>query len=1074
MSLAELKTSAVSPESPWLGLRPFTEDVCQYFFGRDAEVRDLFQRVVNKPLTVLFGRSGLGKTSLLQAALVPRLRDAGFLPIVLGLDYADGTPPLLRQFVDALIAALIPALPGLDVSLTRLPLDARLPWLLFHDPVLSLTSPEAPRPVVLLDQFEEIFTMGQATSERQAATAEFLEMLADLVENRLPESLRSRLETDDALADRLDYAARPAKILLSLRADFLHLLERHRGRMPALMDNRFELRPLSGPKALEAVIEPGRLRCRPGTDLAPLVTEATGGAIVRFVVGVAPDIPLEEIDAVPPLLSLLCAELNEQRLAAGENVIRPEQLEGRAEDILGQFYERCFSSQPTAVRRFVEDRLLSADGFRESTTLDTATHELVRAGLTRAAAVEAIARLVDARLLTSEERGGVQRIELTHDILTSVARPSRDARVEQEAAARRRRQRTRFIAIIFGLALLVAGVSVPLAVWALRERVHAVNLLKEAQKSNAVAEAAARRAIQARDEAEKLIAFMQSDLHNKLEQVGRLSLLEDVNKQVQAYLDSFAGEEESPDILRRRRVLFNNQGDVLRAGGNLGAALTSYYNGLAIAQKLAGQDPTNTLLQGDIAVSYKAIGDVLRSQGNLPWALKSYQDSFAIVQKLSSQVPGNAAWQHDLAMSYEKIGDVLRDQGNLPGVLESVRNSLVIRQKLANQEPGNAAWQLNLVFSCERLGDVLRVQGDLNGALESYRDCLAIRKKLANQDPGNAGWQLAPAFSYERIGDVLRDQGDLKGAIESYSDSLATRKKLANQDPGNAGWQSDLAASYERIGDVLRDQDDLKGALESHRDSFDIRQTLANQDPGNASWQRDLAASYERIGDVLRVQGELGNALKNYRGTAIRVYVWFPFFGDLANALKNYGDSFKIRQTLANQDPGNTEWWRDLAFSYERIGDVLCDQGDLANALKNYRDSFKIRQTLANQDPGNADWQHNLAASYERIGDVLHDQGDLKGALESHRADLAIAEKLASQNPNNAIWQCDLAIAYLCVGEVWSRVEADSKLKAGGMIEKGGDILRGLRERVVLTALQQSRLDAIEERLSPKPNTKNL
>ena len=83
MSLAEPKTSAVSPESPWLGLRQFSEDVREYFFGRDAEVRDLFQRVVHKPLTVLFGRSGLGKTSLLQAALVPRLRDAGFLPMVL-------------------------------------------------------------------------------------------------------------------------------------------------------------------------------------------------------------------------------------------------------------------------------------------------------------------------------------------------------------------------------------------------------------------------------------------------------------------------------------------------------------------------------------------------------------------------------------------------------------------------------------------------------------------------------------------------------------------------------------------------------------------------------------------------------------------------------------------------------------------------------------------------------------------------------------------------------------------------------------------------------------------------------
>jgi hypothetical protein len=320
----------------------------------------------------------------------------------------------ISALANALTAALTPALPGLDSSLKRLPVDARLLWLLFHDPVFGLTSPEARHPVVLLDQFEEIFIRGQATPERQAAAEEFLEVLAGLVENRFPDSLRSRLETDDALADRLDYAARPVKILLSLREDFLHLLERYRGLMPTLMDNRFELRLLTGPQALKAVVEPGCLRCRPGNYLAPLVSEATGGAIVRFVANVVPDIPLAEIEAVPALLSLLCARLNEQRLAAGEAIIRPEQLNGRAEDILEQFYERSFSSQPTAVRTFIEQRLLSAEGFRESTPVDTATDELVRAGLTRAAAAEAIVQLVDARLLTREERAGVHWIELTH------------------------------------------------------------------------------------------------------------------------------------------------------------------------------------------------------------------------------------------------------------------------------------------------------------------------------------------------------------------------------------------------------------------------------------------------------------------------------------------------------------------------------------------------------------------------------------------------------------------------------------------------------------------------------------
>ena len=67
-----------------LGLRPFTEDVHKCFFGRSAEVNEHFQPVAQKPLTLLVGRSDLGKSSLL-----PRLLDAGFLPVFLRLNYAD-------------------------------------------------------------------------------------------------------------------------------------------------------------------------------------------------------------------------------------------------------------------------------------------------------------------------------------------------------------------------------------------------------------------------------------------------------------------------------------------------------------------------------------------------------------------------------------------------------------------------------------------------------------------------------------------------------------------------------------------------------------------------------------------------------------------------------------------------------------------------------------------------------------------------------------------------------------------------------------------------------------------------
>ena len=57
----------VNADAPWLGLLPFTEETQRFFFGRDAEIREIFLRVRDQPLTVLHGQSGLGKSSLLGA-----------------------------------------------------------------------------------------------------------------------------------------------------------------------------------------------------------------------------------------------------------------------------------------------------------------------------------------------------------------------------------------------------------------------------------------------------------------------------------------------------------------------------------------------------------------------------------------------------------------------------------------------------------------------------------------------------------------------------------------------------------------------------------------------------------------------------------------------------------------------------------------------------------------------------------------------------------------------------------------------------------------------------------------------
>lgn len=94
--------AAVDERNPWLGLASFTEETRAFFYGRDDEVAELARRVQRKLLTVLFGQSGLGKTSILRAGLVPRLRSQGYCPIYVRIDYAPDTPEPVEQIKQAI------------------------------------------------------------------------------------------------------------------------------------------------------------------------------------------------------------------------------------------------------------------------------------------------------------------------------------------------------------------------------------------------------------------------------------------------------------------------------------------------------------------------------------------------------------------------------------------------------------------------------------------------------------------------------------------------------------------------------------------------------------------------------------------------------------------------------------------------------------------------------------------------------------------------------------------------------------------------------------------------------------
>ena len=79
---------AESYRSPFSGLRPFTEDDTRYFFGRARETRLIASNVLSASHLVVFGPSGVGKSSALWAGVMPRLRESYDATVVMLRDWS--------------------------------------------------------------------------------------------------------------------------------------------------------------------------------------------------------------------------------------------------------------------------------------------------------------------------------------------------------------------------------------------------------------------------------------------------------------------------------------------------------------------------------------------------------------------------------------------------------------------------------------------------------------------------------------------------------------------------------------------------------------------------------------------------------------------------------------------------------------------------------------------------------------------------------------------------------------------------------------------------------------------------
>jgi WD40 repeat protein len=480
-------TTKLDHDNPWPGLESYEEDAQYFFFGREQKAEELLNKVLDAPVTVFYGRSGLGKTSLLRAGLFPLLREHDFLPIYVRFEIGPGAETLARQLHDSVRDSIQQA----SLPDAMLPLDEESLWEYLHRNNFELWSARnyPLTPVIVLDQFEELFTLGERFPDRIDA---FRNYLGDLAENRIPADLAARIKNAEVVAGQFNLRSRNYKLLISLREDYLPHLDEWCRLIPALGRSRMRLLPLREEEALDAV-------CKPAADL---MTDELARRIVDIIAGADtqpgrdtassrvdhPNGERKVSDVDPALLSLFCRELNEVRKRNGQTQFDEQLVEDAKDTTLSNYYSSCIRNLEPSVAEFIETELISEKGFRNFYPLEDA----VPSQLTD----EDLAHLVNSRLLRVVDHYGARRIELTHDVLTRAVREHRDRRraegdrrraeaLEQAAAqreaelARERRARRRLRKLTAALAI-VCVVAVVLAGIAFRSSQNAKNRLREA------------------------------------------------------------------------------------------------------------------------------------------------------------------------------------------------------------------------------------------------------------------------------------------------------------------------------------------------------------------------------------------------------------------------------------------------------------------------------------------------------------------------------------------------------------------------------------------------------------------
>ncbi|HXU36125.1 MAG TPA: tetratricopeptide repeat protein [Blastocatellia bacterium] len=917
---------------PYQGLEPYTEENRDYFVGRERDKKVVVSNLFGVPLTILYGVSGVGKTSVLLAGVAPEIRKTPGVAVAVFRDWQDD------GFALALKKVLLEAVSkstGREIKL-----DLTDPF----DQFLLKCNLELDGPIlVILDQFEEYLLYHPYSKGEEEFDAQFARAI-------------NRKDTD-------------ANFLVAIREEELSNLDRFRGRVPNYLGNTLRLKQLDRAAAIQAVRKPLIVYNRRVPKDRRMGIEK---ALVDKLVESAQQLPRgngareqtsnsapEEPAVETPVLQLLLKRLWKEEKKDGSHRLRLSTLEEK------------LKGAEQVIRTYLDESLAGLEEVERDTLAKTSLFLVTRSGAKIAhepstladwaglkedqvkSVFDKLSLQPNIRILRKVAVAGKgDRYEIFHDVLGKPllswssdhvhehekAKAAKRAAIEaaehaKEEARQRELEQAKALAAERQQRLedkdrankrlkWMVGCLVVMIVFVIAMSILAVRNSSRADRSASLAK-------KGQQDAEKAhgLALVANDT---------LTTLLIKNQDFQGNLDRF---EEALQFYRESGNPFG-EGVTLAAIGQLyyvvgeyRIAEETYKEALGILEKaLSPENQYVASILGKLALVYS-------EQGKYSEAEQLFRQAQTILEKTLG--PENIA----VATNLDSLGELYQRQGNYQEAEPLFRRALDIDEKVRGPDHQQVAIDLSYLAS------LYLEQGRFNEAEPLYERARMILEKAVEPDHPT----LASLFA--NMASLYSQQGKYGRAEPLFKRAMNIHEKVwGSNHPQVALDLNNLASLYNEEGFLYNEQSRYAKAEPLFNRALAIFEKAFGPD------HRNVASVLDGLGFTHCKQRKYAQAEPLLRrALAIQETALGKDHPDVAGSLNNLAECYRDQAKFAEAEPlfkralaiREAALGREspyVAYTLNELALLYFEQGNYVDAEALFKEALVIREKLLGSD----------------------------------------------------------------------------------------------------------------------------